>query len=222
MSTYNIPAITITEDVSGKHAVIDYNYSGSEFINIPEDITVDSVTLNKTFDVSDYTSIQLPFEVNTANLVNVKAVLRYNGIRYDNTASIRMKIVWATDDFIPPYHYEHQTLETTQPYLFVTTDTTVGINGAVTLKKSATSRSTIDTWSFCCLNRKRIITIDDITYLHSTYGFDGTDFVRLDDSSELLALQTCIERDPFYSRDPEYYTHDVVRRRQHIINVSIQ
>ena len=81
MSTYNIPAITITEDASGKHAVIDYNYNGSELINIPEDITVDSVTLNKTFEKDIYNALQLPFDVNTANLTNVNAVFRYNGIR---------------------------------------------------------------------------------------------------------------------------------------------
>ena len=81
MSTYNIPAITITEASSGKHAIIDYNYSGLELINIPEDIEVDSVTLNKTFEQDIYNALQLPFDVNTANLTNVNAVLRYNGIR---------------------------------------------------------------------------------------------------------------------------------------------
>lgn len=99
MSTYNIPAITITEDASGKHAVIDYNYSGSEFINIPEDITVDSVTVNHTFAKNNYNVIQLPFEVNTANLTNVNAVLRYNGIK-NNYTTISMKVVWAVDGFI--------------------------------------------------------------------------------------------------------------------------
>ena len=99
MSTYNIPAIAITEDSSGKHAVIDYNYSGSEFINIPEDIEVDSVTVDMSFTKNNYNVIQLPFEVNTANLVNVNAVVRYNGIKNNDT--INMKVVWAVDGFMP-------------------------------------------------------------------------------------------------------------------------
>lgn len=109
-------------------------------------------------------------------------------------------------------HYEHQTLQSTQPYIFITTDSSVGINGAVTLKKTTKSQSTIDSWSYICLYQKHIFTIDDIALLNSAYRNDVQDFVKIEDAEEILALQPCLVRDPLYILDPEANTHNVIQR----------
>lgn len=110
------------------------------------------------------------------------------------------------------YHYEHQTLQTTQPYLFYATSTSIGINGAVTLKKTALSYVSVNNLAFQGLWQKKIITIDDVQFSF-TYKFEDMLFTKTYDTDEILALRAFLEHDPILYKDPEECTHYVVRRR---------
>lgn len=113
-------------------------------------------------------------------------------------------------------HYEHQTLQITQPYLFYTTATSIGINGAVTLKKTALSFVSVDNWAFQGLWQKKRLAIDDVQF-GWTYLFEDMQFTKAYDNDEILALKAFLEHDPILYKEPEYCTHYSVRRRIYAI-----
>ena len=162
------PAITVTEYEGGtKTAVVNGNYGAHEnenehgpgqAVEIPNDIPVNSVVMTRTFPKQDgeYSTIVLPFDVNTEKVSGVKVVLRYNGIK--NGSTISMKVVWAADNVIKDannnyVHYEHTTLNANTPYMVLMDDERDGIfevDGGVTLKQTTPANTEIDgcNWMF--------------------------------------------------------------------------
>ena len=152
-------AVTIEQDENGTFAVIDGNYSGTDVVEIKNEIKDVPVVYNRSFPANAYSTIMLPFDVNTANIEGPDAVLRYNGIK-DNS-SIRMKVVWATEEWalangITGKSYAHTDLSANTPYLVQMGDATsedgktvaLKVNGAVTLKKTADTATAINGWKF--------------------------------------------------------------------------
>jgi len=160
----NYTAVQIFTEANGnKHAVIDGNYSASadesEAVSIPNNIGVNSVEMTREFPIGKYSTTVLPFDVNTANVEGLDAVLRYNGIKTVNgVSSIRMKVVWATDKWVEknqiknehgePAQYKAADLTANTPYLVQMGQENLKVNGGVMLKATAPANVSIDDWTF--------------------------------------------------------------------------
>jgi hypothetical protein len=104
----------------------------------------------------------LPFSVNTENVEGLNAVLRYNGIKtVDGKSSIRMKVVWATDDWVlankitdsqgKSVHYDYADMKANTPYLVQMGEKNFKLKSAafpLTIKKTAPADTTVDGWTF--------------------------------------------------------------------------
>jgi hypothetical protein len=120
-------------------------------VYINKDIDVDTVVYGREFPKGAYSTMMLPFDVNTANIEGPDAVLRYNGIK-DNS-SIRMKVVWATNEWalangITGKSYAHTDLDANTPYLVQMKKDSLKVKGPVTLRKTTDPDVTIDNWTF--------------------------------------------------------------------------
>ena len=158
-------AVTINDYGDHKEAVINGNYGAKTKTNerdavaILNDIEVSSVVMTRIFPVNAYTTIVLPFSVNTANIGGLKAVLYYNGIKTVNKKStIRMKVLWAEDNYIKDenneyVHYEHTDMEANTPYMLLMNNSTFTIKSdayPITLEQTAAAEEDADGsgWTF--------------------------------------------------------------------------
>jgi hypothetical protein len=161
-------AVAIYEDENwGKLAFVDGSYGGenqTEAVNIPSGITVNNVEFTRSFPVDVYSTVVLPFSVNTAHVDGLKAVLYYNGIRVEDDKSspnygksyIRMKVLWAEDGYIKDENgkdvsYSHTNMAANIPYMLLMSEPTFAINAAaypLTLAKTESAETSIDGWTF--------------------------------------------------------------------------
>ena len=148
------------------YAVIDGSYDGTDVVNIPSDINVASVSFNREFTPLRYSTMTLPFSVETDNVNGLEAVLRYNGIGKDKNGNdaVKMKVVWATGDWVIAndirnaqnqlMEYGPTDLKANTPYLVQmnakTFSVNSGINDPITLKETPTTETDVsaDGWSF--------------------------------------------------------------------------
>ena len=163
----NCAGVQIFEDQNGRHAVFNGSYGGeneTEAVNIPSGITVNSVQFTRDFPVGVYSTMVLPFSVNTAHVGGLKAVLYYNGIRVEDDKSspnygksyIRMKVLWAEDGYIKDKNgkgvsYRHTNMSANTPYMLLMNEPTFTINAAaypLTLVKTGLAEKTLDGWTF--------------------------------------------------------------------------
>ena len=156
----NYAAVQVYKDKKGdSHAEIDGAYDGTDAVAIDEDVENVAVKFNRKFPKGKYSTIVLPFDVNTENVEGFDAVLRYNGIKTVNgESSVRMKVVWATSDWVEknqiknehgePAQYYAADLTANTPYLVQMGQENLKVNGGVTLKKTAPADVSIDGWTF--------------------------------------------------------------------------
>ena len=163
----NCAGVQIFEDQNGRHAVFNGSYGGeneTEAVNIPSGITVNSVQFTRDFPVGVYSTMVLPFSVNTAHVGGLKAVLYYNGIRVEDDKNspnygksyIRMKVLWAEDGYIKDKNgkgvsYRHTNMSANTPYMLLMNEPTFTINAAaypLTLVKTGLAEKTLDGWTF--------------------------------------------------------------------------
>ena len=144
------------------YAMIDGGYNGTDTLNIAEDIKVDSVLFNRTFTKNAYSTITLPFSVNTSEVEGLSAVLRYNGIgNKDGQDVVRMKVMWATEKWAETHNilddngnvkqYNHFSLNANYPYLVQMSGSTFNImndKNPITLKKTTVADSSANGWTF--------------------------------------------------------------------------
>ena len=144
------------------YAMIDGGYNGTDTLNIAEDIKVDSVLFNRTFTKNAYSTITLPFSVNTSEVKGLSAVLRYNGIgNKDGQDVVRMKVMWATEDWAETHNilddkgnvkqYNHFSLNANYPYLVQMSGSSFNImndKNPIMLKKTTVADSSADGWTF--------------------------------------------------------------------------
>jgi len=137
--------LSVNEVDGKKHAVLmDY---GNGTFNIEEDFDVDEVVLNRTFPAtlgSNYSTLVLPFEVNTRQLSNIYSVVEFARIGKNKaTGAMQVEVysVWNAD-------MDHVTLSANKPYMIQTNAGNLVINGAVTFKKTEDPIVTSGNWSF--------------------------------------------------------------------------
>jgi uncharacterized repeat protein (TIGR02543 family) len=159
-------AVTINDYGNNhKEAVIYGNYGAKEktderdAVAIPDDIEVSRVVMSRIFPKGVYSTIVLPFSVNTQNVEGLKAVLYYNGIKTENNKStIRMKVLWAANGVIKdknnqPVYYQHTDMLANTPYMLLMNDETFAIKSEaypITLKETTAAEEDADGsgWTF--------------------------------------------------------------------------
>ncbi len=111
------------------YAVIDGSYDGKDALNIADEIKVNSLSFNREFTPLTYSTMTLPFSVETDNVNGLEAALRYNGIGKDKEGNdaVKMKVVWATENWVDankitdakgvPMVYGNVELAANTPYL---------------------------------------------------------------------------------------------------------
>lgn len=138
MVPYDPPIVSTAEG-----AVVNGNYNGLNtiaesyiaegFVKSPA-----SVTINRNFSVGTYSTLMLPFDVNTANLTGVQEILRYSNIEERNNKDvILMKRVWNST-------LDHQTLTAYTPYMIKMDATTLEVTGSVTFADSTSTGTVVD------------------------------------------------------------------------------
>ena len=136
--SYNPPIVSTAEG-----AVVNGNYNGvntiaesylaAGFVKSPA-----SVTINRNFSVGTYSTLMLPFDVNTANLTGVQEILRYSSIETrEGKDVIVMKRVWNST-------LAHQTLAAYTPYMLKMKESTLGVTGGVTFADSTSTGTVVD------------------------------------------------------------------------------
>lgn len=167
--TSDFAAVQITDN---NVAILDGNYNGPDQINIDEEKTVDGVKMLRTFPTtmgsSQYSTLMLPFEVSTSELVGVSGIYTFNGVTDDGNGNLTVNVepVWK------PTYSKHATLKAYKPYLVKMNAATLVINGGVTLKVTYPSTTSVekDNWS---LNStlKYIQWLSGNSEIGSVYGF---------------------------------------------------
>jgi len=156
-------AVKMVNDETGVHAIIDGSYGANadepEAVSIPADIEVNSVEMTREFPTGSdnaFSTTVLPFDVNTANVSGLRAVLRYNGIK--NGSTISMKVLWAEKGYIKnkdgsDKEYEHAQMAANTPYLVLMKNSEFKLKSEaypITLKQTAPANTEIEgcNWVF--------------------------------------------------------------------------
>lgn len=141
-----LPVAVLVDGEGRKRANIDGAYNGSDIVDIPEDIDVDTVDVTRSFTTGVYSTFVFPFDVNTSNIEGLQKVLRFNGLkqRDDKSWVVRMKRLWTDTSST------HVDLSANTPYLILMKDQNLVVHGGVTLRKTVEPVATIDDcdWEF--------------------------------------------------------------------------
>ena len=141
-----LPVAVLVDGEGRKRANIDGAYKGSDIVDIPEDIDVDTVDVARSFTTGVYSTFVFPFDVNTSNIEGLQKVLRFNGLKQkeDNSWVVRMKRLWTDTSST------HVDLSANTPYLILMKDQNLVVHGGVTLRKTVEPVATIDgcDWEF--------------------------------------------------------------------------
>jgi hypothetical protein len=139
-------AVQVLEDENGKRAEIDGEYGEGDGIVITEPLEVASVEFSRDFSTQGYSTIVLPFDVNTSKLSGVDSVLSFARIvKEQGEMAVGMKVVWESSA-------AHVKLKANTPYMVKMTGAKLGIDGGVTLlpTEAAVTKSDAqnDGWEF--------------------------------------------------------------------------
>ncbi len=153
--TTEYAAVQIHEYNSGWRAVIDGAYGKTDAVKITGEIKDVAVEYNRAFTVGAYSTIVLPFDVNTANVSGLQAVLYYNGIGKDKNGkdAVKMKVLWAEKGVIKDAdgkdkEYEHTTISANTPYLVKMNKPEFKVDGKVTLKATTEAVTKYPEWEW--------------------------------------------------------------------------
>ena len=112
------------ETAGGKtYAVIDGDYSGSDALNIPEDVEIDKVIFERTFPTVDgennFSTIMFPFKIEARNISNMKQVFSFLGIGVNGKRRkfVAVERVWCDVQSKSECNYEYGWLDAYKPYL---------------------------------------------------------------------------------------------------------
>lgn len=160
-------AVTIAADRSS--ATIDGNYTGTDVVDIPSNITVDTVIFDRAFASGFASTVVLPFSISTdkvegANFYDITVVKKENG-RWSSVGTHRLGKT------------EVETIEANKPYLVKLQDGKEKLifHGEVTLNTSVKQPYTVndDSWSFRG-NYRTFHVGDTASLVGITYGFTTT------------------------------------------------
>ena len=168
-------ALTVKEKGSVKTAVIDGAYTDSDVVEITEDVKVDGVTLNRTFNAGKVATLYVPFEIDAAK-VNGAAVYKFKTV-VKNEGDGRWKFKVSTAETVKP----------NIPYVILPTGTqvTFDITDPVTLNTTTEGEATAaNNWEFVGAYQYEKFTInsDNPIYVFADKAQDGAklgEFVKI-------------------------------------------
>ena len=160
-------AINILEDQRGKGVAIDGNYNGDETIMITDSIEVDYVDYSRKFSTSGFSTIVLPFDVNTSNVSGLEKVAAFSEIKTNDAGRLVavMSLVWKDSVGVPD-----TTLKANTPYMVLMNDGKFAVDGGVTLVPTVEPVVRSGTWEFRGTLAKRVWAEGDADLGH-VYGF---------------------------------------------------
>ena len=160
-------AINILEDQRGKGVAVNGGYNGDEAIMITDSIEVDYVDYSRNFSTSGFSTIVLPFDVNTSNVSGLKKVAAFSEIRTNDDGRLVavMSLVRKDSVGVPD-----TTLKANTPYMVLMNDGKFAVDGGVTLVPTVEPVVRSGTWEFRGTLAKRVWAEGDADLGH-VYGF---------------------------------------------------
>ena len=141
-----VACVEINEIDGNKYATIDGNYTDNDEFEIDEDIAVENVIFNRTFPTGNgYSTLVLPFEVNTEKLSGVSSILSFYRMGKNTETGVmqvEMNVVWA--DTSP----NHADIPANTPLLVQMNNSTLQVTGPVLFKKTQEPMATSGNWAF--------------------------------------------------------------------------
>jgi len=160
-------AINILEDQRGKGVAVNGSYSGDEAVMITDSIEVDYVDYSRNFSTSGFSTIVLPFDVNTSNVSGLEKVAAFSEIKTNDAGRLVavMSLVWKDSVGVPD-----TTLKANTPYMVLMNDGKFAVEGGVTLVPTVEPVVRSGTWEFRGTLAKRVWAEGDADLGH-VYGF---------------------------------------------------
>jgi hypothetical protein len=155
-----IGAVTILTDESGKRAVINGEYSGTDEYSLDEDISVKSVVLDRSFTPYVPVTMTLPFDIAVENVENAKFYV-FGGVSVDGNGK---KAVEAN-------RVKTGNLMANTPYMVIPTATSITFNGAVVLRETIEPVTQVGNWEFVGTYAYKTVAEEN---QGSIYGFAGS------------------------------------------------
>jgi hypothetical protein len=154
----------ITIDYANSKATIDGAYTGTDVANIPMDITVNTVVLDRTFTEGAFSTVVLPFSVALSNV---------NGADFYGLSQMS----YADGKWTAGATPVSGSLKANTPYLVNPTATTITFAGSATLKTTENPSTTIAPWEFRGTYGRVNFGDSSETILGRAYGFVAKDTV---------------------------------------------
>lgn len=168
-------AITVSGKGSVKTAVIDGAYSESDKVEIPQNVVINSVTLNRTFNAGKIATLYIPFEIDAAK-INKAAVYKFKTVVKSDVDN-RWKFKVSTAETVKP----------NTPYVIVPEETQVTFDIAAPVTLNTTTEGEVtaaNNWEFVGAYQYKKFTIDSDNpiYLFADQAQDGAklgEFVKI-------------------------------------------
>ena len=139
-----------------------FSDSSTETINIPTNISVDNVSLNRTFTANKAATLMLPFAIDVANTSGA-AFYTYTGVTFDTETNKWIATMTQVTS---------GTIAANTPYVVMPTDAAITFTGSVTLNTTTNSQQTTNgDWTFKGTYEGKTWTAGDVG---NDYGFAAT------------------------------------------------
>ena len=178
-------ALTVNEKNSVKTAFIDGAYASSGAVEIPANIVVSGVTMDRTFNAGKIATLFVPFEIDAENVVGTEVYKFKTVVKSEEDGRWKFKVATAT------------TVKPNTPYVIVPkgTQVTFNITEPVTLNTTTAGETTeANNWEFigAYQYKKFVIENDNSIYLFANEERDGAklgEFVRIADGAYINPMR---------------------------------
>ena len=160
--------VEINEVDGKKYITIDGNSISDKTFEITEDFEAENIQLTREFTVGEgYSTLVLPFEVETSKLSGVDNILKFVGIGVNekNVKQVEMSTVWEKGK-------SNVKLEANKPYMVKMSSPALEVTGAVTFKATTTPIEEHNGWTFVGTYKFKEWT-ETSDELGRAYGFAG-------------------------------------------------
>lgn len=188
-------AVSVSEDENGRMvATIDGNYNDYDEIDIPMEIPVDTVVLNRTFNhQTGYSTIVLPFNIARNKIDGLADAAEFGGIEINPETGKKQVVMYRVND----------ELQANTPYVIQMAGSSLVFHGAVALQPTVEPVTKVGEWEFRG-TLGRIEWYDGHEDLGKVYGFaagSGDDdivgqFVKAAPGAWIRALRAYIIKSP--------------------------
>ena len=178
-------ALTVNEKNSVKTAFIDGAYASSGAVEIPADIVVSGVTMDRTFNANKIATLYVPFEIGAEDVVGAEVYKFKTVVKSEADGRWKFKVATAT------------TVKPNTPYVIVPkgTQVTFNITEPVTLNTTTAGETTeANNWEFigAYQYKKFAIDNDNPIYLFANEERDGAklgEFVKIADGAYINPMR---------------------------------